>query len=219
MNQRELKLKYPSFFSIIEEYYGTDEKPRKVLEDLILNRLGDAKNFRKMWTNGILKAIGREIGCPTQDLTFGFIPNYGGMTEFSEDLGNGKRTVTQIQFYVSLLNNVFTIQITEIEEVIRYNQFLKLETPNQKLKEIWVSPDHPKYNEIFLKIESFLNRNLVDSIYLPYVIQQVGLDEITMPHTNNEDNKVEDAFFRKVLPLNKDYKVLGNIDYRIHELS
>jgi len=219
MNQEELKLKYPNFFALIEEYYGADERPKKILEELILDRLGNKKKFRKNWTNGILKAIGEEIGYPTQGLTFGFIPNYGGMAEFSETLGDDKKIITQIQFYISLLRNVYTIQITEIEEVTRHNSFLNHEVQNQTLKEIWVSPSHPKYNDIFLKIESYMDRTLDNSIFLPYSIQQIRLNEIIMPHTSNEDNKVEDAFFRKILPLNQDFSILGDPDYRINELS
>ena len=37
--------------------------------------------------------------------------NYGGMVVFNKDLDNDTRNITQIQFYVSLLRNIYTIQI------------------------------------------------------------------------------------------------------------
>jgi hypothetical protein len=219
MNQIELKSTYPIIFEIIEEYYGVNERPKKILKDLILDRLGNKKTFKEKWSKGILKSIGKEIGYPTEELTLGYMPNYGGMVVFNKDLDNDTRNITQIQFYVSLLRNIYTIQITEIEEVMAYNPFLKKVVQNQTLKEIWVSPDHPIYSDLFLKIESYLDKTLVNPIYLPYSIQQIPIDEVEMHHTSNEANKVEDAFFRKILPLNKDFTILGNRNYRLHELS
>ncbi|MEM7487237.1 MAG: hypothetical protein AAF348_18670 [Bacteroidota bacterium] len=223
MNSKELKLKHPNLFSIIEEYYdidnhNIDDTSKKILIDLIEDKLVNITNFRKNWTKGILKNISREVGYPTQGLTFGFIPNYGGMVEFSENLCDDKKAITQIQFYISLLRNVYTLQIVEIEERRGFNKFLKQETNHQTLKEIWVSPGHRKYNKLYLQIESYLDEILINPFFLPFSIQGVKLDGVFMPHTPNEANTVGDAFFRKIHPLNDDFSIFGNPEHRIDEL-
>lgn len=141
--------------------------------------------------------------------------------EFSKDLGDGVKAITQIQFYVSLLGNVCTIQIVEIEEKMEFHPFLKEILPKQILKEIWVSPDNHPYKDLFLKIQTSLEELFENLIYLPYSIQQIELRKIKLLHTDdNKKNTVGNAFFRKILPLYKgDSIVLGNQDYGIQKLT
>ena len=222
MIYEELKIKFPGLSSIIEEYYETENKnscePKKLLIELIEDKLGNNKNFRNTWIKGILKEIEIEIGYKTQDLTFGFIPNYGGMVELSNEIEDRKRHITQIQFYLSLLKDVYSIQIVEIEETIEYNRFLKKEAQNQTNKGIYVSPSNHECKEIYCRIESFFESFLANPVFLPYSLQQVALPDVFMPHTTNESNTVGNAFFRKILPLNEDYDIFGDFNYRINEL-
>lgn len=169
----------------------------------------------------MLKTISEKLNYSLQGITFGFIPNYGGQLQFSEDLGNGKKAITQIQFYVSILRDVYTIQILEIEESIEYNQMLKMELPLPILKEIWVSPENHRYKDLFLSIKSSLEAIIKNPIFLPYRIQQIELKNIKPPTMEDKDKySVGDAFFRKILPLQrKDATIFGDQDFEIDKLN
>ncbi len=162
----------------------------------------------------------KELNLNIQGITFGFSPNYSGQIEFLKDLGNQKKAVTQIQFYVSLLENVYTMQMLEIDEQLQYNSSLQMTLPNHVLKEIWVSPENHEYQDVFLKIKSYLSRFFNNPFYLPYSIQQTDLQKIGLTYGNNREiNNLGDAFFRKVLPLNQiGHKIFGNQDYEIEQL-
>lgn len=221
MSINDLKSQYPHLHSILGEYYQLDNEPKFDLNSLISDKLGNIKEFSKKWVHGMLKSISRQVGYPAQGLTFGFVPNYGGMFEFSESLSDSRKAITQIQFYLSLIKNVYSIQIVVIDSNNEFNPFLKEEAQNQILNEIWISPNYheSKYNEIFKKLEYYFEKNLKAPIFLPYSIQKIELLDVLMPHTSNEENTVEDAFFRKVLPLNKNYRIFGDENYRIDELQ
>ncbi|WP_318343386.1 hypothetical protein [Flagellimonas baculiformis] len=207
-------------YGILDEYYGIDTTPKKNIEEIILDRLGNSENYHAFWKEGVLKTLSKELGYNAHGITFGFIPNYGGQVEFSMDLGGGQRTITQIQFYVSLLDNVHTIQILEIEESIEHHPFLKKDLPKQILKEVWVSPEEHRNKDIFLRIQNSLEMTFGNSLYLPYSIQQIKLGKIRLPHTDDKhENTIGDAFFRKILPLHQtDSIIRGNPNYGFDKL-
>ena len=211
--------KYPKIDAILNDYYKTKSSPTKDLHAVILEKIANPNNYKKYWTDGVLKTISNSIGHQVYGRTVGFVPNYGGSIEFLTDLGNDKKAITQIHFYVSLLNDVYTIQINEIEEQIQKIEMLDKFMPVQKLKEIWVSPSNHRYADLFLKIESILEETLHKPIFLPYSVQKMELNGIQIPNVHNNTVYVEDAFFKKILPLNQDYIIKGNPKYRISELN
>ena len=165
---------------------------------MVLDKIRNIKNYNTYWKQGILKTISKEIDCSIHGITFGFIPNYGGQIQFSKDIGNKQKAITQIQFYVSLLDSVYTIQIIEIEETLEYHPLLQRIVPNQVLKETWVSPENHKYKDMFLKIQTTLETIIEKPIFLPYRIQQIELKNVK-PQTMHDNDKftVGDAFFKK----------------------
>lgn len=219
MSKRNLVQQYPKLFSIIERYYDEDTCPTKQLDQLIKDSLGNIEQYNKKWIDGVLKDLSLEVGFEAESLTFGYIPNYGGMFEQREKMGDGEVAVTQIQFYVSLLDNVYTVQVLELVENRVLNPFLKREVAQQTLNRLWVSPDHLQTRDLFKKVEAFLETAFGKPIFLPYRIRRTNLIGYKMPHTSNENNKIGNAFFQQVLPLNHDYRIMGNQEYRITDLN
>jgi len=209
--------KYPKLSSIIDTYYSSNICPTEKLDTLIQDKLINIENYTKTWEDGILVKLSEETGIKAQSLTFGYIPNYGGMLQYKKDLGNGLKAVTQVQFYVSLLANVYTVQVLDIDEKRVVHPFLRQEVDEQILVRKWVSPNDGPTNGLFKKVESFLDTALENPVYLPYCIRTEALKGLMMHHTQSEVNTVGDAFFKQVLPLNKDYDIMGNREYRISE--
>ncbi len=216
-----LIVKFPKLYRILNEYYGLDSIAKYSIEELILDRIGNSENYKVYWKDGVLKNIGSEIGCNVQGITFGFIPNYGGQVQFSNEIDSNRKDITQIQFYVSLLDNVYTIQILEIEESKEFNPMMKLTLPKQTLKEIWVSPENHRHKDLFLKIQSSLEAITENPIFLPYSIQEIELKGVKPPIMEDKViYTVGDAFFRKILPLHRNEALIkGNPDYEINKLT
>jgi len=213
------KIRFPELYNIISQYYGGDIPARKI-ENLILDRIGNTKKYKDYWKNGVLKSISKEIDYNIQGITFGYVPNYGAQIEFVKDLSGGQKAITQIQFYVSFLANVYTIQILEIKESMKHHSSLNMDLSTQTLQEIWVSPENHMHKNLFLKIKIELETILENPIYLPYSIQQIELKKIKLPQVyNSKRNTIGDAFFKKILPLyHKDAVLFGNPNYKIDEL-
>ncbi|UOY06038.1 hypothetical protein L0P88_19190 [Muricauda sp. SCSIO 64092] len=207
-------------FGILNQYYGLESNAQSDIESLILDKIGNKNNYENYWKNGVLKTISEKIKNDVEGITFGFIPNYGGQVYLSQDLGNGSFDITQIQFYVSLLHNIYTIQILEITETKEFHPTLKVILPKQHLKEIWVSPENHIYKSIFLKIQNTLEGILEKPIFLPHSIQQIELNNLKLPNPYNYPlNTIGNAFFKKIHPLHSDgCRVFGNENYKIEEL-
>ncbi|MFD2588425.1 hypothetical protein ACFSQJ_15925 [Croceitalea marina] len=220
MDIKNLKLNYPKLAGLIKKYYyDNTEAGHSNLDDLINYKLINQKNYQKIWVKGILKTIEKELGQEVIDLTFGTIPNYGGMVYFNNKNESDKFVSTQIHFYVSLIENVISVQIIEMEETNRQIHPLELDPSLRIIKKIIVSPGYHHLDKVFAKIELLLNKLLVNPIFLPYSVDQTILDNLIIPHSVNIQNTVGDAFFKKFIPDNKDFTVIGNQDYRINQLS
>jgi len=227
MDYKELEKKYPILYSNINDFYpisntnidrDSGELDFKKLRDLINQKIADSINFNKYWQNGIRAEIQKEINYPVIDLTFGYIPNYGGMIRFDENIGKNKFLVFEIQFYVSLINNFINIQVAEIEEHRTFNESVKMDLTYQKLISLTVSPSENKYNHIFIKIEKLLNKFLKRPIFLPYELGNTILDGLVVPHSYKNENKIEDVFFSKKAPINLSDNIIGDVNYGIEKI-
>lgn len=216
-----LKEKYPKLYKTLNEYHGIDEPSKYDVDELIGASQQTAKYVR-LWRSGILKKIEHELQMRAHTLTFGFIPNYGGEVIFSKKIKPERWHVISIQFYVSLLDNIYTIQILDTIESLHTYPYENLEVTRSTLKELWVSPEEHPYGEVFLKIQSCLERNLDKPIYLPYSIQEVNLKGFNPPRSlvPKKQYCVRDAFFEMVLPQYTDGALIcGNHDYMIEKLE
>lgn len=228
MRYHELKNSLPFLYSNIEEFYPIENKNHQMdinscnfknLMDLIDLKITNKKNFKNYWINGILDQIQREIDGQVFDLTFGKIPNYGGMIRISDKIDERKSAVVEIQFYVSLIKNYFSIQIARIEELMEFSKALQQELIHQKLISLIISPSNDEYNSLFVKIESVLKNTLESPIFLPHSLDTTVLDELVVPHTFKEYNNIGDTFFCKILPPNISYTLIGNINYGIESIG
>ena len=202
----------------IENSLDYDRKYPK-LDKLIDCNILDKKHFKTYWVNGILSSIEEKMGEKIMDLTIGPIPNYGGMIRFTESSINSKSLVFEVQFYISFINNYISIQIAEIQEHRFFNPVLKREMISQNLESLTVSPTNNKYGEIFLKLEQVLSRIIHKPIFIPFSVGSTVIEGFSIPHSYKEVNTVDDAFFCKKVPIKQSNNVLGNINYRIEELT
>ncbi|MEM1003497.1 MAG: hypothetical protein AAGH46_12695, partial [Bacteroidota bacterium] len=198
----ELKIRHPNLYKTLNEYYGIDSPKKHNIEELIL-RAHNSERYVSYWKNGILKKIEKEINHSIQGITFGFIPNYGGEVYFSTEVSERRNKLTKIQLYLSLLDNVYTIQVLETIETVDILPVEKIEIRTETLKELWVSPGNHPCSELFLKIQNCLDKLLESPVFLPYSIQEIELKGVSPPGiVEKERYFVRDAFFRTIMPQN-----------------
>lgn len=221
MNYNILKEKFPKVHETINNYYGIDNPSKYDIEKLMVaSHLND--KYVEFWKIGVLKKIEHELNIPTRTLTFGLIPNYGGKVDFRRKIKFGKFEVFSIHFYVSLLNQVYTMQILDMEESFHQYPQKTFRSKRYTLKKLWVSPEGHPYEKVFLDIKCFLEQNLNTPLYLPYSIQEVKLIGLRPPSSAITKNQycVRDAFFNMVWPQYTDeFEIIGNKDYMIENLK
>lgn len=218
-NFQNFKIEYPRLFGILDSYYGIENKAKFNLEKIILERIAQSKNYQEFWKMGILQRISDRINLPISGITIGFIPNYGGQVHFEEKQDNGIKKITQIQFYVSLLDHVYYIQILEIEESIQFHQLLGEKIAHQQLNELWVRPENHRLEGLYNEVEEILKSFFETSFYLPYSVQKIELQNTQFPSClSHFDNTLGSAFFRMILPMNAENVAIKGNQYHGIEL-
>ena len=220
INFSTVKNNYPNLYQILNDYYGIDHSPKYDIQKLI-EASYSMKHFVKFWKKGILNRIATEIDKELDNISFGLVPNYGAEAYFSIKTGNNRYRLTLVQFYLSMLNNVYTIQILEVDEIIDILPLEKIEVRTGTLKELWVSPGDHKHSRLFISIQKCLEELLENPIFLPYTLQEIELPSIVLPWAvEREKYLVKDAFFRTVMPHNSEGALIcGDPNYMLDKLQ
>ncbi|MFS4418490.1 hypothetical protein [Maribacter sp. 2307ULW6-5] len=225
----ELLKKAPKIHDIINSYYHLSIKRindeywkqqgvRKILASIENNILNKA-NFEEKWQNKICFEIEKKLNLKVKGATLGMVPNYGGIVELEKDSESMGRI--EIHFYVSFLKNVYSIQIVYLKEnmpIARPHSGVKdfITTGMEKLV---VSPLENVFFREYKIIESVIEENFENPIFLCYSIEKLRLHGLELTYMDGENCSVGEAFFHKAFPINYNFGdipvVLGDENYKI----
>ncbi|WP_424002511.1 hypothetical protein [Maribacter sp. IgM3_T14_3] len=232
INIEELGKKAPQIKRIINSFYPlklekTDENywtQSGILEILSLvdTNIVNETNLNKNWKYKICHQIESRLNLKVKGATLGMVPNYGGIIELERNANLGE--TIEIHFYISFLMNVYSIQIVFLKDnmnIKRPQSYLKnfVTTGIQKLV---VSPIKNMYLDEYQAIESIIIENFENPIFLPYSIEKLKLQNLTVTYKDDENCLIGDAFFHKVMPINYFYgsipTILGDENYKLNLL-
>jgi hypothetical protein len=224
ITNNELKKTYPKLGKIINYYYPIGIKNEDPsyneyigilsLKGKIENNILNNEVFISKWDKDFFGELEKRINCKVVGATLGLVPNVGGFIELyqSEDL----RYYHQLHFYVSLINNYFSIQFAKTDKYMVYSNG----NIGWGIEELVVSPVDGYYKKLFLEIENYIRESFPNAKYLPYSIDRLKLNGLQVTYSILENCEIGRAFFHKFLPdLNEPKKIIGDINYRINELD
>ena len=208
---------YPIGLKSVDDKYSS-YIGQKNLKRLIKNNIENSENFKLRWTNGFLKKVSQETNYHVLGATFGLVPNYGGkiILKQSDDL----RFSTEIHFFVSLINNLYSIQIVYSDKFTTYEREFLSDITGYGINKIIVSPIDNEFGELFLKLENLIKENFLDAKFLPFRFDLIKLNKFEVPYEYSKDfcTQISKAFFHKGKLMHEKTLIIGNIDYKIDEL-
>ncbi|MCO6175168.1 hypothetical protein NHF50_08915 [Flavobacterium sp. NRK F10] len=217
---------YPKLFESLRKYYPfeitKDKKDYynfnglKLLNSIIETNIISEQQFHDKWVKGFLDKIHNSTNYKIIGATYGIVPNIGGRIILEE---NQDHTL-ELHFFVSLIENYYSIQIVKICEIQYYNSYLKIIKSGKGLKEIYVSPPDNKYGELFNKIDNFICSELNGAKFLPFRFDLVRIENFQVFYKDTIDySTISDCFFHKGFLYDKDCSIFGDIDYKISYLK
>ncbi|WP_452219614.1 hypothetical protein [Lacinutrix salivirga] len=224
----DLKQDYPNLHFYLNLYYpvgikSSDDKYKsyigqKNLSRNIKDKIENNEHLKLYWTNGFLKKISQEINYQTLDATYGLVPNYGGRIILNQS--DNLRFSTELQFFVSLINNFYSIQIIYSDKYTSYEHDFSINTTGYGINTIIVSPIKKKYGELFLKIENLIKEEFLDASFIPFRFNLTKLKDFEVPYEFSKDfqTSISKAFFHKGKLLHENTEIIGDIDYKIDKL-
>lgn len=147
--------------------------------------------------------------------TYGLVPNYGGkvLLEQSDDL----RYSTELYFFVSLINNFYSIQIVYSDKYSTFKRDFLPDITGYGIKKIIVSPINEHFGDAFSQIDEMIKSKFDNSIFLPFRFDVTKLENFEVPYSPSLDfcTQISKAFFHKGIQLNEQTEIIGDIDYKI----
>lgn len=230
---KELLEKAPKIHDIINSYYNlsfqrkhdeywTQQGINDIL-DFIDNNIVNDENLNEKWHNKICEQIERRLNLKVKGATLGMVPNYGGIIELARNPTS--KECVELHFYVSFLKNVYSIQIVYLKD----NMHIKRPQPYLKdlitkgIKTLVVSPIEDKYYKEYKIIESIIEANFENPIFLPYSIEKLRLNGLEVTYMEGENCLIGEAFFYKAFPVNYHFgniqTIVGDENYKIDLLK
>jgi hypothetical protein len=230
-NIQKVKSIAPKIYNILATNYNLDDgvlynQKQELNNELIQNYIVNEKVYNEKWVNGLCKAIEGELKQSVIGATFGTAPNYGGYIK----LGEINDQIIELHFYISLISNVFSINIAYIREEQTDKLFNEVEKvgyfkrTKRKIDTLVVSPTKGFFDKEFLSIETLINSTFRNAMFLSYVLDSLDIEKlkVTMSGFNNFKGRLGGVFFTKFLPYNyltnEIPKIIGNKNYRINQL-
>ncbi|MCL9808979.1 hypothetical protein [Flavobacterium luminosum] len=223
----ELKFYQPTIYNIVSKYYPLGIKKNSkayqnhigiiFLKNEIINKIENKDNFNENWEESVLLDIKNSFKNYTvTGATYGFVPNYGGIIQLEQS--NKTNLTVELHFYVSFIENIFTIQIVSLDNSIEINyETGSIQGP--KIKELIVSPVEGYYKDIFLTVENTIRDRFKNSKFLPYSIESIELSNFEVFYTEGKNCHLGQAFFLKGFPYTVPEKIIGDINYKIDEIN
>lgn len=223
ITNRELKEKFPELSSYINFYYPigiTKDNPiynKYVgiidLKSIIDYNILDNDVFKSKWVEGFFIDLENELGYTIIGVTNGLVPNVGGFIRVfqSDDL----RMEHQLHFYFSFINDYFSIQLAILD------RFKKLDdgSVGWGIDKLVVSPVEGYHKNLFLKVEKYIKKRFPEAKNSPYSIDTTRLNGLEVIHSDEQNCEIGQAFFSKVLPLEKPEKIIGDTNYEIGQIK
>ncbi|UJH90454.1 hypothetical protein LZ575_16760 [Antarcticibacterium sp. 1MA-6-2] len=127
----------------------------------------------------------------------------------------------ELHYYVSLLNNYFSIQLVETGSMMH---FPKKYVPNSfgtGTKKITVSPVPGPYQSLFLELENYLAANLTDGVFIPFIFDTLQLEGFQVAYKECVEDEcfISDAFFHKLFTTHFKTEIIGDIKYKIQDIK
>ena len=199
-------MRYSDYFN---RFYGI-----KLLENYINQKVVNEGNLEKIWKKRIKVFIEKESGCNIDDAIFGFVPNYSGIISLKKE-GNSSEFY-QLQFFISFIDNFFTIHIKNIQKDITgkrnpgYGYFVK---------EMVVSPVDYFFGDLFCKVQSAINKTIENAKFIPFSLYSKPIEGLSVLFSDEPNYPLGGAFFNIDIPSTNPIKVIGDIDYKLAELK
>jgi len=214
---KELLVKSPFIYEVVGSYYPFFLKRKDEeywsyngiveITNLIDSNIVNEVNLKKNWDEKIGLQLQNKLNLKVRGATLGLVPNYGGIVELVEK-NNG--LAVELHFYVSFLVNIYSIQIVYLRDdmvVERPQSFLE-PIVTKGIEKLVISPvEYEFYNE-FKLVESFIEANFNNPIFLPFALEKLRLKGLEVTYKDEENCMIGDAFFHKAFPINYG---LGNI--------
>jgi hypothetical protein len=220
INLKELKKKAPRIYQILDSYYNVKYKRNdkeywhqegiKNVLSMIDKKIVDETYLKVHWQNTICKQIANDLNVEVKDATMGMVPNYGGIIELGED-ENGLHV--ELHFYVSFLENVYSIQIVFLRDdmTIKRNEPYLDDFVTKGVERLVVSPHTGIYFNEYKTIEAIIESNFENAIFLPFSIEQIKIENLEVTYQDKKNSTVGEAFFHKAMPINFSSETIPNI--------
>jgi len=229
INNKELKIRYPAIHFALNRYYPVGLKALseeyssfigyKSLVQLIVRNIEHPEYMKKQWDDGFLKELSSVTGFSVEGATYGYAPNFGGriVLEQSNDL----RYSTSLCFYYSFIHNFYSIHIEYSDKFITYQRNHLPNTTAQGNLKLMVSPVKGEYQELFNQVEKLMCVRFNNPKFIPFRFDITKLKDFETPTSVSLDfsTPISDAFFHKCKLLNGGTEIIGDVDYRMDEIS
>lgn len=229
----ELLEKAPKIHDIINSYYHlsfkrkhdeywTQQGVRNIL-DFIDNNIVNEDNLNENRDRKICSQIESKLNFKVKGATLGMVPNYGGIIELEKNTESMESV--EIHFYVSFLENVYSIQIVFLKGNMRIKrpQSCLKDFITTGIEKLVVSPLEGIYYREYKIIESIIEANFENPIFLPYSVEKLRLNGLEVTYMDGENCLVGEAFFHKALPINYHFgnipTITGDENYKIDLLE
>lgn len=178
---------YPGIFF---DYWGL-----KKLEDIVVSKVHDKKNYRLEWKD-YWEAASQEIKLPIIGTTYGQAPSFSGYIELKNEKGATCDYQEELHFAVSFIGPFYTI-IGQSATVVNHQQD-DLQHHYRAINRITVSPDdHTQKYFDFLsdRIES----KFKGYKFIPYYINKQTLKGLRVRYRDEKENRIYHALFNDIV--------------------
>lgn len=213
LSKEEFKQIYPDLYGTVSRYYPIGiarddvsykqyrgiKKLNKLIDHYIINN----DNCYFLWDKKIIEKLKLKLNKKVLGATYGPVPSQAGLIEL--DTNSDLRYI--LYFYVSLLDNYFSIEVFEFEKKKRLYDDSYYWSP----KSVIVSPVG-KYKSIFVDVEKFLREEFAGYKFLPASFDYVIIENLWVTYNDIENNSVSNCLFSK-MQKDSSTETLGDIHY------